>query len=492
MAGGAQRAALTAVLLVALTIGAALAVAACSGSSETPVAEEAAPQQAAQPATQEEAAQPAAAQPAEPQAQAPAEPEQQTAEPPAQEEPAAQSGSDDGVVYDPNRDTLNEGERFGSSVQTADEVKQFRFAAQEGEWLRISVDGRDGMDPILTILQPDRTDIARNDDRSATNRDSLLVVQIPSSGEQVIRVGAFDAASLGDFIIQVERLEVGSDVNQEIISFGVLTPGRLDFPNDVDEFEFNGRAGQTVTIVVDGDLGVDVYSQLLNPEGNWIAGDDDSGHGLDAEMSLTLEQDGLHRIEVWPALNLEGQRQLIGAYNVIVREQPATGALDERTAGDTAGVALTFLDALRQGDSATILALAGPEALTMWGWQNTADVDRDLEKMRSIGLGGNVRQSVARSDTLNEGRARVYLQFADDDWLRFELTSVGGLWTVDFWSHQTAAPRGAQTAAELQVEAETAQEAAAESESEPEAQAEPTTDQTDETEEPGDEEELSE
>lgn len=455
--------------VIALAAAAALALAACSGDSAEP-AQPAAPQETGaqtEPQAQQPAAQPEPTATAEP--EEPAEPE--PTEPAEVEEAGDQAGADDGLVCDySDRDTLVEGERLCSSIGSAEEVKQFRFAAEANEWLRISVDGLDGMDPILTILQPDRTDLARNDDRSATNRDSLLLVQIPTSGDQVIRVGAFDGASLGDFVIQVERLTVGNDINQEIVAVGSSTPARLDFPSDVDEFEFRGRAGQTVTISVDGDLGVDVYSQLIDPSGNWIAGDDDSGHGLDAEMALTLEQDGLHRVEVWAALNLEGQRQLIGAYNVIVREQPATGPLEERTAGDTTGVAITFLDALRQGDSATILALAGPEALTTWGWQNTGDVDRDLEKMQSIGLGATVLQSVARSDTLNEDRARVYLQLAEDDWLRFELASVGGLWTVDFWSHQSSAPPGAGAgAAESEPE-----EPEAESEAEPEADAEAT------------------
>ena len=90
--------------------------------------------------------------------------------------------------------------------------------------------------------------------------------------------------------------------------------------------------------------------------------------------------------------------------------------------------------------------------------------------MQSIGLGATVLQSVARSDTLNEDRARVYLQLAEDDWLRFELASVGGLWTVDFWSHQSSAPPGAGAgAAESEPE-----EPEAESEPEPEADAEAT------------------
>lgn len=437
----------------ALALAAALALSACSGDS-------------AQQATQQPQAQPQAAEPAA--QQQPAEAPQQEAEPapqpeqeaepepvaPAQVQQAEPEDSDDeGIIYEPDRDTLTEGDRFGFTISAADDVKQLRFPAEEGEWLRVSVDGRDGMDPVLTILQPDRTDIARNDDRSATNRDSLLVVQVPTSGEQVIRVGAFDAASTGNFVIRVERLIVGSDADSAIIAVGATTAARLDFPSDVDAFEFNGSAGQTVTITVSGDTGVDVYTQLLDPTNSLIASDDDGGHGLDAEMTLTLEQSGLHRIEVWAALNLEGQRQLIGSYEVIVREQPATGPLDERTAGDTAGVALTFLDALRQGDSATILALAGPEALTTWGWETPPDVDRDLRKMQSIGLGATVLQSVARADTLNENRARVYLQLAADDWLRFELISVGGLWTVDFWSHQSAAPPGALSGEQAEEQA---------------------------------------
>ena len=456
--------------VIALAAATALALVACSGDSAEP-AQQAAPQQTgAQAAPQEQ-------QPAPAEQTPPEEPEEPAAaeqtEPPEVEEPGdADEGDDDGVVYDPDRDTLNEGERFGSRIESVDEVKQFRFTAEADEWLRISVDGLDGMDPVLTLLQPDRTDIARNDDRSATNRDSLLVVQIPTSGEQVIRVGAFDGASVGDFIIQVERLTIGNDADSGVVAIGTSTPARLNFPGDVDAFEFAGRAGQTVTLTVDGDTGVDVYMQFLDPTNTLIASDDDSGHGLDAELTLTLEQDGMHRIEVWTARNLEGQRPLIGSYDVIVRDGASVGLLDAQTATDTSGVALTFLDALRQGDSATILALAGPEALTTWGWQSSGDVDRDLRKMQSIGLGATVLQAVAQGDSLNENRARVFLQMAEEDWLRFELISVGGLWTVDFWAHQSFAPAGAAAAAAEAEQTEPEAEASdAESETEQAAEA---------------------
>ena len=427
--------------LIGLAVGAALVLAACGDD-----APEAVPQQAQQQQAQQ-AAEPEPQQQAEPVAQAQS--AQQQAAPTPQEEPTTESAEqqqqpadtpDDGIVYDPDRDTLIEGERLGSHILAADEVKQYRFAAEAGEWLRISVDGRDGMDPVLTLLEPDRTDVARNDDRSATNRDSLLVVRVPTTGDQVIRVGAFDGASLGEFVIQVERITIGADADSAIIGIGSRVTAHLDFPTDVDAFEFNGEVGQTVTIRVDGDLGVDVYAQLIDPVGDLIASDDDGGHGLDAEISLTLSAAGSHRVEVWGALNLEGQRQLIGSYSVLVQDGPPTEPLAGDTAADTAGVALTFLDALRQGDSATLLALAGPEALTIWGWETTADVERDLLKMQSIGLGSGALQTISRADVLSDRRSRVFIQLAEADWLRFELVLIGGLWTVDFWSHQSSAP----------------------------------------------------
>ena len=427
--------------LIGLAVSAALILAACGDD-----APEAAPQQAQQQQAQQ-AAEPEPQQQAEPAAQAQAAQQQSasTAQAEATTEPAEQQEQpadtpDDGIVYDPNRDTLIEGERLGSSILAADEVKQYRFAAEAGEWLRISVDGRDGMDPVLTLLEPDRTDVASNDDRSATNRDSLLVVRVPTAGDQVIRVGAFDGASLGDFVIQVERITIGDDADSAIVGIGSPVTAHLDFPTDVDAFEFTGQIGQTVTIRVDGDIGVDVYAQLIDPVGDLIASDDDSGHGLDAEISLTLTTAGSHRVEVWGALNLEGQRQLIGSYSVLVQDGPPTAPLEGDTASDTAGVALTFLDALRQGDSATLLALAGPEALTTWGWETTADVERDLLKMQSIGLGSGALQTISRIDALYDRRSRVFIQLSEADWLRFELVLIGGLWTVDFWSHQSSAP----------------------------------------------------
>ena len=387
------------------------------------------------------------AQPQQQQQQTAAQPQQQQSAPQQQQQTAAQEDAPaqegeatGGIVYDPNRDTLIEGERLGSRVDAAAEAKQFRFQAAAGEWLRIHVDGKDGMDPILTLLQPDRTEIAVNDDLSNANRDSLLIAQVPSGGLQVIRVAAFDANSTGDFIIQVTRFSPGADDDNAVIQIGAEHNGRLNFPGDIDVVEFQAAAGEQITVTVDGDTGVDVLAQLFDPEGNFVTIDDDGGHGLDAEIYFTTEMDGVHRVEIWPAANGAFQRQLIGAYRVTVRRGlPTTDPADEQTALAMAGAAITFLQAMRDSDAATILALAGPEAITNWGWESTNDIERDLAKMQSIGLGGNIIQSVSAADALNPNRSRVYLQF-EEHWMRFELIQLAGHWLIDDWAHSIGPP----------------------------------------------------
>ncbi len=429
-----------------------LSVAAVACSDDSPEQAEQQTQQEAVAEGQQEQSQPidAAEQPqseqsAQQETQEAAQPETQSEQAVAQETQAEEQAtpeaeSTDEPVSDPDRDTLNDGERFSSTIGPDETEKQFKFEAATGAWLRIFVDGKGGMDPVLTLLQPDGTEIAVNDDLSTTNRDSLLIAQVPAEGLQLIRVQPFDSNSLGDFIIEVQTLMIGNDDDNAIMAIGTSIDGRLNTPGDVDVFEFQAEVGQQVFVLVDGDTGVDVFTQVFQPDGNLLQIDDDGGHGLDSEVYFTADAAGLWRIEVWPASNKVGQRQLIGAYRVTVEEGLPISAVNEAVASDLAGSALTFLQALRDGDSATILALAGPEALTIWGWDDAGDVGRDIQKIQSIDLGGEILQSVSYGDVLHSARGRVYFQFSETDWMRVELIQLGGRWLVDDWAHSIGPP----------------------------------------------------
>ncbi|MEE9277742.1 MAG: pre-peptidase C-terminal domain-containing protein, partial [Dehalococcoidia bacterium] len=202
----------------------------------------------------------------------------------------------------------------------------------------------------------------------------------------------------------------------------------LGAPDDADYFEFDGTAGQRVVITADGALGVDTFAQIFGPAGAFLRADDDSGHGLDAELDLVLPATGRYRVEVTPV------RSKLGPYRFSL--QP--GADPQDASGQTRdavhAVALTYLDALQRGDAPTLLGLAGPEALALWGWESAADVQRDLAKLQSIGVEGAAAEPATRIDAAHARTtiALVGSDAADLGSLRFDLTNEDGRWRVDF------------------------------------------------------------
>lgn len=330
-------------------------------------------------------------------------------------------------VDDPDRELLIYGETFRASIDEVDGFRQFRFEGVEGDLVRVTVDGKDGMDPIISLQEPNRLEIAINDDLSPTNRDSVVVATLPSSGLQVARVTAF-ASDIGTFEITIELLPLDADDESGLITIGETVSGVLGLPDDFDVFEFLADAGQAITLRVDGMIGVDVVVQLFDPDGFIVLKDDDGGHGLDAEIRLALLKSGTYRIEV---AAVSGK---VGRYDVSVMLQEELVEAEAAAATQMEGVALTYLDALQLGDALTIFALAGPEALNIWGWESADDVERDVQKLQSIGVVGIPGSSVSTVDG-DHGRTTVEFDTAGsdiDEQLRFDLINVNGVWLVDF------------------------------------------------------------
>ena len=429
-----------------IVLAAAAVAAACGGDDESPDDQAAAQQESAEggdgadpgdgadagddePQAQQEQGDEQAA-PIDSNAEAQADDEQeQAAAQEQQAEPEQEEPADD-----PDRELLVYGETFSGSVEGAEEVRQFRFEGDEGDFVRITVDGKDGMDPVVTLLEPNRTEIIINDDVSTANRDSLIVQQLPTGGLQVVRVEAFDANSDGRFEITIERLPDSIDNEDEAIQIGESRLGILGTPTDVDLFEFAGDQGQAVIINVDGDLGVDVFAQLVDPGGSILLANDDSGHSLDAELRVILPASGIYRVEVSAA----GARLKIGGYEISILEVAETTPPTEAVAAEIEGVALTYLAALQEGDTLTLIGLAGPEALALWGWETADDVARDITKLQSIGLIGTALESTTEIDRFDADRARVLVTLDEpgsdtDPQIRFDLSRVSGQWKADFW-----------------------------------------------------------
>lgn len=82
---------------------------------------------------------------------------------------------------------------------------------------------------------------------------------------------------------------------------GAVIPGRLGqgshvLPTDnsfVDVYAFEGHAGQRIQIDMTS-VEIDSYLILLDPNGNDLAQDDDSGGGTNARLFVTLPRDGIY------------------------------------------------------------------------------------------------------------------------------------------------------------------------------------------------------
>ena len=210
-------------LLSALFLSATLVLAACGGGDGEP---------SPAPATTE----PAAGAPAAAEQEEPAPPTDAEAD--AAETDAAPAQAQAQTTTPPEeRELLAYGEVVEATVESVDEARQFRFEGQEGDLVRIFVDGKDGMDPVTSLLEPNRTLILANDDISQANRDSQIIGRLPSSGLQVIRVNAFDGASAGRFELRVSLLPEDPDAEDGTrLGVGDTVDGVLGEPDDTDFF----------------------------------------------------------------------------------------------------------------------------------------------------------------------------------------------------------------------------------------------------------------
>jgi hypothetical protein len=96
----------------------------------------------------------------------------------------------------------------------------------------------------------------------------------------------------------------------ETIPLGQTQQSRLDDLFDAHNWQFEGTAGQSVTIRVDGVGDSDPQAKLIDPAGRVIAEDDDGGGGYNALIVTSLPSDGTYtvRIDMWTT----------GPYSIIV------------------------------------------------------------------------------------------------------------------------------------------------------------------------------
>lgn len=90
-----------------------------------------------------------------------------------------------------------------------------------------------------------------------------------------------------------------ADVASSITTYADAVRVEFDSDTSVQVVEFDGQAGDVISVTVDSNDSVDTIATLFNPDGEEIASDDDGGVGFDPEIErAVLAETGTYTLEI--------------------------------------------------------------------------------------------------------------------------------------------------------------------------------------------------
>ena len=161
-----------------------------------------------------------------------------------------------------------------------------------------------------------------------------------------------------------------STLDTPVIAYNEIKEGQLTSPDEVEEWVFNGQAGERVNIVLNSQF--DSYLELYAPDGEFVASNDDSGENLSAALfDLQLKKSGPHTVLVRGydgatggyVLALTGGHPTIGGGTLASGDSRAVLLSEEGFKWQYQGQAGTYLTLTLNADEIvdSYLSLYGPD-----------------------------------------------------------------------------------------------------------------------------------
>ncbi|MEE2897416.1 MAG: PPC domain-containing protein, partial [Gemmatimonadota bacterium] len=176
-------------------------------------------------------------------------------------------------------------------------VDDYYFTGSAGEEVIIDLRAVD-FDPYLLIVAPD-DEQEENDDYEGDVSRSLVRFTLPMSGEYRVAVTSYAPDETGRYDLSIRQGVAGADASGPVSERGTLAAGdeTLRTGEYVDEFTFEGRPGEHVTVNLRSS-DFDTYVMLLGPGEFRHENDDaedDVGHSL---VEADLSDAGTYRVLV--------------------------------------------------------------------------------------------------------------------------------------------------------------------------------------------------
>jgi hypothetical protein len=215
-------------------------------------------------------------------------------------------------------------ETASGTLNTADEIQPFQFAAGLGDAARVTVTGSSPV--TITLQSADGTTLAQAADEAAATLPAagvytiLLNVSAPTQYE--ITLDYTDRLNPADFTATPAPTRIVTPTATPpyyarlgtligALAGGQIRQGEFDIAEERHVYTIEGLGGQYMGIEVQGLSGtVDPVAHLYGPDGNEVAADDNSGGNRAALLrNVHLTVDGLYSLQVWG-------RGFSGAYQI--------------------------------------------------------------------------------------------------------------------------------------------------------------------------------
>lgn len=211
------------------------------------------------------------------------------------------------------------------SIPSIIEAHNWQFYGAAGDDIAIRADAIGESDPRITLIGPGGN-VIDSDDDSGGDLSAYLLATLTEDGIYTVRV---DMWSSGDFALSIDAIAEGVGIGPSTDNlddgnnglggpnydggdgFDTTYVGSLQVGESVVDsiptlfeahnWQFEGSAGQTVTIRADVIGDSDPRIKLIDPNGTVIGEDDDGGGDYSSLLTVTLPVDGMYtiRVDMW-------------------------------------------------------------------------------------------------------------------------------------------------------------------------------------------------
>jgi serine protease Do len=161
------------------------------------------------------------------------------------------------------------------------------------------------IDSYLILIDPNGDEVAQDDDGGGGS-NSRIVATLPADGTYLLMANSYQAGQAGGYSLQAQvgGNSAGNSANQSrfiLRQEGVLGSGASVLPSDgslYQEYTFEGRAGQSVTINL-ASQDFDPYLALVDPNDQVVGENDDvSQSNPNAALTVSLRRTGTYKVIV--------------------------------------------------------------------------------------------------------------------------------------------------------------------------------------------------